>query len=368
MVMPQRFTAGFDLEGPLSPQDNAYEVMHSFKKGPALFEILSRYDDYLAIRDTPNYEPGDTLRLIVPFMLINGVTEQDVRKASARAQLVGGARELIEWLKDDEWSVHIISTSYEQHAYNVASKLDVEREKVHCTHFPLDSFTEMLGESELALIQEIQNRILSFYYNANDTESPTFERLANMLDEFFFKTVPHTRIKAVFDQITVIGGTRKVQALISAIGDGKKQETAVIGDSITDYKMLEEVRSAGGIAVAFNANSYALPYANVGIACADIRPLYLVLNAFRGGGLNSAIDLVASWEAQCREFARDPISIPNYALRPELTKFFADASNDTTFPRLHVLDGRNKEQMQQIGAIHAKFRSLIRGQETAKLS
>ncbi len=142
--MPRPFTAAFDLEGPLSPQDNAYGVMHSIKEGPALFEVLSRYDDYLAIRNRPNYEPGDTLQLIVPFMIVNGITEQDVRKASARAQLVGGARELIKWLKDEMWNVHIISTSYEQHAYNVASKLDVEREKVHCTRFPLDSLSEIL--------------------------------------------------------------------------------------------------------------------------------------------------------------------------------------------------------------------------------
>jgi hypothetical protein len=37
------------------------------------------------------------------------------------------------------------------------------------------------------------------------------------------------------------------------------------------------------------------------------------------------------------------------------------------FPRLSVLNKRNKEQLQQIAAIHAKFRSLIRGQETAQL-
>ena len=364
--MPRPFTAAFDLEGPLSPQDNAYEVMHSIKEGSALFEVLSRYDDYLAMRNRPNYEPGDTLQLIVPFMIVNGITEQDVRKASTRAQLVGGARELIKWLKDEMWNVHIISTSYEQHAYNVASKLEVEREKVHCTRFPLDSLSEMLEEGDIALIHEIQNKILSFYYNANDAETSTFGRLATQLDEFFFEIAPRTRIKAIFDQIMVVGGKRKVQALISAIGVGKPTDTAVIGDSITDYKMLQEIRSAGGISIAFNGNSYALPYANIGMACADIRPLYLVLTAFREGGLKSAFDLASLWEVERREFARDPRLVPNHASRPELARFFANA-HDKEFPRLSLLNKRNKEQLQQIAAIHAKFRSLIRGQETAQL-
>ena len=86
--MSRAFTAAFDLEGPLSPQDNAYEVMHLFKDGPSLFEVISKYDDYLALQNRHDYEPGDTLKLIVPFLLVNGITEQDIRKVSKRAKLV----------------------------------------------------------------------------------------------------------------------------------------------------------------------------------------------------------------------------------------------------------------------------------------
>lgn len=365
--MSRRFTAAFDLEGPLSPQDNAYEVMHSVKEGPALFEVLSKYDDYLALQNRPNYEPGDTLQLIVPFMLVNGITERDVRKASIRARLVSGAKELVKWLEDETWHVHIISTSYEQHAYNVASKLGIERENVHCTRFPLDSFAEILRERDITLIREIQNEILSFHYETPDSEIASFERLAAKLDEFFFRIVPRTRIKAIFDQIIVLGGTRKVRALLSAVDGGRQGDTAVIGDSITDYKMLEKIRKAGGISVAFNGNCYALPYANIGMACADIRPLYLILSAFQEGGLESAYDSATLWEAKCREFAKHPNLIPVPAVRPELVAFFINATDNKKFPRLSVLNKKNREQMEQIAAIHGKFRSFVRGQETARL-
>jgi len=36
----------FDLEGPLAPQDNAYELMKLFPRGGKIFEVISRYDDY----------------------------------------------------------------------------------------------------------------------------------------------------------------------------------------------------------------------------------------------------------------------------------------------------------------------------------
>jgi energy-converting hydrogenase A subunit R len=360
------FTAAFDLEGPLSPQDNAYEVMHLFKDGPALFEVISKYDDYLALQNRHDYEPGDTLKLIIPFLLVNGITEQDIRKVSKRAKLVSGARELVEWLKDDTWNIHVISTSYEQHAYNIASQLGIDREKVHCTRFPLDSFSEVLGDSEKELIHEIQNEILSFCSN-DGNEKSKIGKLATQLDEFFFEKVPNTRINAIFDKVTVVGGEHKVRALMSAIGRAPAKQTAVIGDSITDYKMLERIRSVGGLSVAFNGNAYALPHANIGMACVDIRPLYLILAEFRAGGVKSAFDLANLWEDQCREFVRDPRLIPTHAVIPELARFFASTPEDTVFPRLNVLKGKTDEQMQQIAALHAKFRSLVRGQDTASL-
>ena len=103
--------------------------MHLIKDGSSIFEVLSKYDDYLALQNIPDYEPGDTLKLIVPFLLVNGVTELDIVKVSKRAKLVRGAKELIKWLQEDMWNVHIISTSYEQHAYNIASQLGIERNK-----------------------------------------------------------------------------------------------------------------------------------------------------------------------------------------------------------------------------------------------
>lgn len=364
--MARAFTAAFDLEGPLSPQDNAYEVMHLIKDGPSLFEILSKYDDYLALQNTPDYEPGDTLKLIVPFLLVNGITEVDIVKVSKRAKLVSGAKELIKWLQEDMWNVHVISTSYEQHAYNIASQLGIERNKGHCTCFPLDLFYDLLDETETELISEIQNEILSFC-SCDGCDNFGIEKLATQLNQFFFEKIPNTRINEIFKRVSVVGGKRKVDALMSVIGSAHAKQTAAIGDSITDYKMLQRIGSAGGLSVAFNGNMYSLPHANIGIACVDIRPLYLILTKFRAGGVNSAFDIVTLWEDQFSEFLRDPRLIPKHATTPELARFFAIAPDKTVFPRLNVLTSKTDEQLQQIAAVHAKFRSLVRGQDAALL-
>ena len=55
-----------------------------------------------------------------------------------------------------------------------------------------------------------------------------------------------------------------------------------VGDSITDSRMLEAVNRAGGLAIAFNANEYALPYATLGLASTHLSDLADILEAWGG--------------------------------------------------------------------------------------
>ncbi|MGZ4919868.1 MAG: hypothetical protein ACXVIP_01295 [Halobacteriota archaeon] len=362
------YTAAFDLEGPLSPQDNAYEVMQLIENGRALFEVISEYDDYLALRGRPDYEPGDTLKLIVPFMLVAETTESDIKRVSKRAKIVPGAKKLIRWLQNDRWDVHIISTSYEQHAFSVASQLGVDQERVHCTRFPLDSFVKILGPSEKEMIRSVEEEILSFHRNGGYEKSMSFKELANRLDSFFFDQLPRTSMKAIFEQINVVGGERKVHALMRALGDkADLQRTAVVGDSITDYKMLRKVRHSCGLSVVFNGNDYALPYGSIAMACSDIRPLYPIFSGFRAGGLDAAFNVAAEWEKAGEVFMKDPEQIPPHFMRKELKQFFMEAPNDEVFPRFNLLTGKTEPQLESISATHGRFRKLVRGQSTAKL-
>ena len=57
----------------------------------------------------------------------------------------------------------------------------------------------------------------------------------------------------------------------------------VVGDSITDFKMLRAVNKAGGLAIAFNANEYVLPYSTLGLASVSLYDLWVVLEAWEKG-------------------------------------------------------------------------------------
>jgi energy-converting hydrogenase A subunit R len=272
----------FDLEGPLSPQDNAYEVMDLSESGGKVFEALSEYDDILALKERPGYEPGDTLKLIVPFLKYYGIVEDGIKEVSEGAVLVQGMKEVVSWLKGAGQQVRIISTSYEQHAHIVGRRLGVSEEEIASTHLWLEDIS--FDSDVVKRLEKIEKKIIA---------GGLSDEVAGMLDELYFKSGLFERIG-----VEVVGGQRKVDVLLKFAREAGEDVSGVvaIGDSITDYKMLREVSSRGGLAVAFNANQYCLPYANVAIATLDGRAILPVIEEFIHGGTQGALEKVEELE------------------------------------------------------------------------
>lgn len=278
----------FDLEGPLSPQDNAYDLMKMIPNGDQIFEVISRYDDLLTLEGREGYEPGDTLALIVPFLVLHNISEADIAALARQATLIDGAAELVAELKGSGWEVFCITTTYEQYAGHITAKLGIERDNVACTRFGLDDFKITLCKEDTTLLKDTEQAILSI---KNDDD-----QIKRQLDTFFYKQLPRTQFGRAISQVEPVGGRRKVTALKTFSWRIEKplDSWVAVGDSITDFRMLKEVDNAGGLAVAFNANQYALPYATMSLASINIGDLASVLKAWQQGGREAAEDMVAT--------------------------------------------------------------------------
>ena len=270
---------GFDLEGPLSPQDNAYDLMKLFPNGDRVFEVISYYDDLLTLEEREDYEPGDTLALIVPFLLLHQITEDDITTLAANASFTGEAVKLISWLQSHIWKVFCITTTYEQYALHITQKLGIYVHNVACTPFPLNKLRQALSEAELSLLRQAEADILTMEPGKDDA------RLKQRLDDFFWQKLPATNLGAIIKEVKPVGGRRKVAALnkFAEKYDQPLSNWIVVGDSITDFRMLQTVDEAGGLAIAFNANKYALPYATMSLASTHISDLTEVLQAWQKG-------------------------------------------------------------------------------------
>ncbi len=282
----------FDLEGPLSPQDNAYELMKLFPNGDRIFEVISRYDDLLTLEEREDYEPGDTLALIVPFLVLHNISEADIASLASKASLTDGADKLISWLEYSGWRVFCISTSYEQYALHIIQKLGIYAHNVACTLFPLDKLRKTLCKEGSTLLQQTERDILTMSPVADD------DRIKQSLDYFFWKKLPTTELGEAIREVKPVGGRRKVAAL-NRFADKYGQALSkwvVIGDSITDFRMLQVVEAEGGLAVAFNANEYALPYSTMSLASTSLIDLKEVLEAWQKGQRKGAERIVKEKE------------------------------------------------------------------------
>ena len=270
----------FDLEGPLAPQDNAYELMKLFPHGSKIFEVISRYDDLLTLEGRPDYEPGDTLALITPFLAYHGIEEEQIVSMGQKAELTPGATTLISKLKSRGWYIFCISTSYEQYALSVTQRLGILSDNVACTSFPLTQIRKLLSQNDFALLEQTEHEIVNLNPFTDDT------KIREYLDYFYGQKLPRTRWGIIIGQVRPVGGKRKVEALEKfSTRIGKPlSHWVVVGDSITDFKMLQAVNKTGGLAIAFNANEYALPYSTLGLASVSLYDLWIVLEAWEKGG------------------------------------------------------------------------------------
>jgi energy-converting hydrogenase A subunit R len=332
----------FDLEGPISPQDNAYEVLGLARDGEHVFEVISKYDDILTLKGRENYEPGDTLKLIVPFLIHSKISECDIKNVSKEAGIVPGVKDVITHLTSSGWDVYIISTSYEQHAHNIARQVGVEGKRVACTKMPLDDYHLQFSEEDLGVVKDAQEKILNELYPGDDEQKVLTE-----LDGFFFGTLQESKLGNIFNEVTVVGGQRKVDAMMKFAGDSDLSDGVAVGDSITDFKMLAKIKEKRGLGVAFNGNEYSIPYADVAVATLDQRFLLPIISAFGEGGRNQAIDLAkrlenASFDEILKSMPDDTASTIPEDIKP---------------PQYHKI-GSNTEEIIKI---HKEYRTLIRG-------
>ncbi|RLI17784.1 hypothetical protein DRO54_11020, partial [Candidatus Bathyarchaeota archaeon] len=122
-----------DCEGPISKNDNAFELAsHFIPEGEKFFALISKYDDVLAeTLKRQGYKAGNTLKLILPFLKAYGVTDRKMREYSAgNILLVPGAKETLHFVKET-MPAYIVSTSYEPYIHALCNLTNFPNENAY---------------------------------------------------------------------------------------------------------------------------------------------------------------------------------------------------------------------------------------------
>ncbi len=282
-----------DLEGPVTKNDNAAEMCAAVvPEGDELFRRISLYDDYLAeVVNMPGYRAGDTLRLVLPFMMAHGLTQERMSSFSARGILVvPGAGEVLRAISQ-EGPAYIISTSYCQYVHAVCGAIGFPKDHTYCTRVNLVDFA--IPDGEVAEVKRMSARILvrdpieipSFASGPEDL-SPEDQATVADLDEVFWEILPEMSVYSIVEEVSPVGGPEKATSIERAAAkEGVSMDQVMyVGDSITDVEAFRTVRREGGIAVSFNGNRWAVEEADVALVSPTAGPVRRMAKAFLSGG------------------------------------------------------------------------------------
>ncbi len=288
--MPQ---LNLDCEGPLTVNDNAFELCESFiPQGGRFFALVSKYDDYLAdVERRKGYKAGDTLKLVLPFLRAYGVSNHVVREFSKKTlRVLRGAVELLRFAAKT-WPTFIISTSYCPYLEALCEISGFPRDQVFCTVVDLDRIKP--SPQEVKLLQELAQEIASLPEIEIPKEAqkledlpPESQRTIRRLEEIFWQIIPDLETGRFLEEVNPVGGQEKARAVEeSLIQSGlSPEEVLYVGDSITDVQAFELVRKAQGASLSFNGNRYALREAEFFALAPQAAAIACVMAAFDHNG------------------------------------------------------------------------------------
>jgi predicted HAD superfamily phosphohydrolase len=355
----------WDLEGPISVLDFAAEMAHllSQKKDFDLhkydmrefFFMISNYDDYIidvpGVKKNlkiPEYQPGDTLRLMAP-LYVACFSEKDLfNLANSNLGLLPGCQKLMQILQKN-WEIFIISTSYTQFAHKVSSALKITKDHVYCTDLNIHALRDGLINIDNEVNVLIKDIYQKYIENNKDLNS-----VIEDLNKFFWKNINSDYVK-VMNQVKVRGGKSKELAVeeISKRTGVHISKMIAIGDSITDINMLQRVNDEGGISISFNGNRFSAKYANIAINTLNSMGILPIFQLKKNLHI-----FLNEWESNFQYFKKDPKNIFNELISEECKRYFI---RNNFVPEIINLSNKTKDQLNEIVSRQEQMRKEVRG-------
>jgi len=307
--MPQ---LNIDCEGPITQNDNAYELCDALiPEGGNFFARVSKYDDYLAdIEKRRGYKAGDTLKLVLPFLMACGATNKKLEEFSEMTlKLLPGARDTLSRVAG-LMPTFIISTSYCPYLRALCRVTGFPEDQVYCTSLDLNQYE--ITEQEQNILKEMASEIagqplLSWPEKAENIRdlSNKNQALVSRLDTIFWEEIPKMGIGRILSDVNPVGGLEKAMAVENSLKRTGLilSEVLYVGDSITDAQALELVKNAEGVAISFNGNRYSVKSARWACMCGNTAIIGAIARLLTLNGMEAMDELMSDMDSDRAEEA-----------------------------------------------------------------
>lgn len=323
-----------DCEGPLSINDNAYEISDYFiPEGGEFFSILSKYDDYLVEKNTEGYLAGSTLKLILPFFKAYNLTEKDLIEFSEdNINMIDGAYKMISYVQD-MMPFYIVSTSYNQYIKALSIKTGFNYEKTYSTQLELDKYELESTEQE---------------YLLNLHENMLFDYSFENIDNIFNNIISKMKIRKLMDSVKPVGGIGKKEAILDIIEKNEYEAANLMytGDSITDCEALEYAKDNQGISISFNGNIHSISSAAISVTATNNLILAVIAEIFKNKSTEGVYDFIASYEENPLDAIIDNTKDKNIAQEILLNKASIDIITEENVEKLNNQSKKIRNQVR----------------------
>ncbi|MDR0911342.1 MAG: hypothetical protein LBM96_01910 [Methanobrevibacter sp.] len=380
-----------DCEGPISLNDNAFEICANFiKDGDKFFNVVSAFDDYLVdVIKKENYNAGDTLKLIVPFLWAYGLNNQKIIDYSIEnIDLVNGSIETMDLAKNSMNS-YVVSTSYGQYIEALTDFIDFPFKNSYFTSLDMDMSidddnndrlidddglmdnnglmdNDLSGDYDI-LVKSEKKILKSFKDKIVKIDLDKIEDNFDFLNEIFFNEIPKLKSYKIAKNVKTVGGIGKKLAIDdilalseNKIEDNEKIQIMYIGDSITDVEPLTFAKNNDGIAISFNGNEYALNAGEIAVISNHTIANSLLIYLHRFFNKDYVLEFV-------RAYSKDPdYAFENFRVSFDLIDTFKKLLNEKKMdlPIIEIITNENKDFLLEKSI---KMRKAIRGQDIGNL-
>ncbi len=339
-----------DCEGPLTLNDNAFELCeHFIENGGELFKILSLYDDYLVdVVKKEGYKVGNTLKFILPFFVLENLKNKNLVDFSKNnICAIRDSKFLLKYLMG-AMNTYIVSTSYGQYIEALSNYMDFPFENTFYTNVDVDALH--LKDEELEKIAEYKNQILD---NPDDYD---------LFDEIFFSKIPKMGIYEKIKEIDVIGGLGKKLAIDTIIEEYGVDINNIlyIGDSITDVEALDFARKNNGISISFNGNEYPLKVAEFAIVSPSAIATAVIANIYVDHDKDKVLQFINDYNSQ-----KDLNKLfTEYNISNEIKNRFFEVFDENNYPIIEIVNDKNYDKILKESV---NMRNNIRGEDIGGL-
>ncbi len=352
-----------DCEGPISKNDNAFELAANFiPNGDTFFANISKYDDILAdILRKPGYSAGSTLKLILPFFKAYGLTDRQMEAFSENnIILIANSRNTLRHVQAVA-EAFIVSTSYQHYIKALCKTIEFPYKNTYCTKVSLDkcAITPQEKDQLKKIAQEIsQMHIVEIPKTATNIEdfSHSDQAVIQRLDEIFWSEIPRMFVGNFLIDVVTVGGEQKAGAIRDVVKRLGKDlaDVMYVGDSITDVEAFKLVRDNDGLAVSFNGNGYAVKNAEVAVLSESNLVTAVIADLFSKFGKEVTINAIQSWGFPSLEYSEvDAI------LLKQLSGMYPNG-----LPKAQIVTNQNMELLVKESS---EFRKKVRGVAVGRL-